>query len=310
MIDRAPRAVVFAYHNVGVRGLAALLAQGVEVMLVVTHTDNPNENIWFDSVAELARLNNIPIITPDDPNSAAVIDQVRACQPDWLFSFYYRHMLGTVLLDLPAKGAYNLHGSLLPKYRGRVPVNWAVIKGERETGASLHRMEIKPDAGALVDQEPVAILANDTAHEVFQKVTWATEKLLLRCLPGLLSGTIRETPLNLAAGSYFGGRRPEDGGVDWTASAWEIHNLIRAVAPPYPGAFTDIGGNRLQLLGSYYRDEAARETKTRLYWQDGRCWADCCDGKRLCLTTVAIDGQQLDIESFRRHFGTVELAIC
>lgn len=309
MIESAPRAIVFAYHNVGVRGLAALLAQGVHVPLVVTHTDNPRENIWFDSVAELARLNDIPVITPDDPNVRAVLDQIRACRPDWLFSFYYRHMLGKELIDLPAKGAYNLHGSLLPKYRGRVPVNWAVIKGERETGASLHRMEIKPDAGALVDQEAVAILANDTAHEVFQKVTWAAEKVLLRCLPLLLSGAAKETPLDLAAGSYFGGRKPEDGRVNWNNGAWEIHNLIRAVAPPYPGAFADFGNIRLQLLGSYYRDEAAKSPQTRIYWQDSRCWADCHDGKRLRLTSIAHDGRLLNAESFRHCFGANELII-
>ena len=195
------RAVVFAYHDVGVRGLSVLLALGVDVQLVVTHRDDPNENIWFDSVAELAARNDIPVITPADPNSSEVIEQVRACQPDVLLSFYYRHMLGADLLSIPRIGAFNVHGSLLPKYRGRVPVNWAVLHGETETGASLHRMEIKPDAGALLDQQPVAILPNDTAWAVFQKLTCATERLLLRCVPLLLEERASETPLDLSAGS-------------------------------------------------------------------------------------------------------------
>ena len=303
------RAVVFAYHNVGVRGLSVLLAHGVDVRLVVTHTDNPAETIWFASVAELARLNDIPVITPPEPNALDVIEQVSACQPDWLFSFYYRHMFGAELLALPSRGAYNVHGSLLPKYRGRVPVNWAVLHGESATGASLHRMASKPDAGPLVDQETVAILPNDTAHDVFQKVTWAAERVLMRSLPTLLAGTARETPLDLAAGSYFGGRRPEDGRIDWTATTWEIHNLIRAVAPPYPGAFFDVRGVRLQLLGSHYQGAAARGKGTRIYWHAGRCWADCADGNRLCLTSVAVDGQSLDEMAFRRLFGTPELVI-
>ena len=111
------RAVVFAYHEIGVRGLSVLLALGVDIRLVVTHVDDPAEAIWFSSVAELAALNDIPVITPRDPNAAEVVEQIRAYRPDVLFSFYYRHLLGAELLAIPSIGAYNLHGSLLPKYR-------------------------------------------------------------------------------------------------------------------------------------------------------------------------------------------------
>ena len=300
-------AVVFAYHDVGVRGLAVLLALGVDVRLVVTHRDDPDENIWFGSVAELAARNDIAVITPADPNSSEVIERVRACRPDVLFSFYYRHMLGADLLSIPRIGAFNVHGSLLPKYRGRVPVNWAVLHGETETGASLHRMEIKPDAGALLDQQAVAILPNDTAWAVFQKITCATERLLLRCVPLLLEGRARETPLDLPAGSYFGGRRPEDGRIDWQLPAREIHNLIRAVAPPYPGAFLEAGGLRLDVLGSYFRGLPAVGQGPRIYWQAGRCYADCIDGMQLELTHLAVAGETLDEAGFRARFETTEL---
>jgi methionyl-tRNA formyltransferase len=300
------RAVVFAYHDVGVRGLSVLLALGVDVQLVVTHQDDPDENIWFDSVAELAARNDITVITPADPNSSDVIEQVRACQPDVLLSFYYRHMLGADLLSIPRIGAFNVHGSLLPKYRGRVPVNWAVLHGETETGASLHRMEIKPDAGALLDQQAVAILPNDTAWTVFQKITCATERLLLRCLPLLLEGRASESPLDLSAGSYFGGRRPEDGRIDWQRPAHEIHNLIRAVAPPYPGAFFQLAGQRLDVLGSYFRGLPAPARGPRIYWQAGRCYADCTDGLQLELTRIAVAGESLDEAAFRTRFGTTE----
>ncbi|NTV13083.1 MAG: formyltransferase [Desulfobulbaceae bacterium] len=307
MSDANPRAVVFAYHNIGVRGLAVLLANGVEVCLVVTHTDNPTENIWFGSVAELAALNGIPVITPADPNLPEVIEQIKACAPEWFFSFYYRNMLKAELLAIPTKGAYNLHGSLLPKYRGRVPINWAVLHGEAESGASLHGMYVKADAGPLVDQEAVPILPNDTAHEVFQKVACAGERVLLRAVPALLNGTAKHTPLDLSAGNYYGGRRPEDGRIDWQQGAWPIHNLIRAVAPPYPGAFFAAQGKTVQVLGSYFREEAACGKGVRLYWEDGRCRVDCCDGKRLCLTRVAVDGKDLDEVDFQRVFGTSEL---
>lgn len=304
------RAVVFAYHNVGVRGLSVLLAQGVDVRLVVTHEDNPKETIWFRSVAELAALHGIAVIKPNEPNQADVIERVRACQPDFLFSFYYRHMLGAELLALPARGAFNLHGSLLPKYRGRVPVNWAVLHGETETGASLHRMVIKPDAGALVDQCAVPILPNDTAQDVFEKVTCAAEVVLARSVPKLLDGSAAATPLNLKAGSYFGGRKPEDGRIDWRAAGWNIHNLIRAVAPPYPGAFADIEGKRLRVLGSFFRaEERAQQSSPRLYWEGERCWLDCTDGQRLLITQMAVGDTMLNRAAFSALFGTAELIV-
>ena len=275
-------AVVFAYHNVGVRCLSVLLAQDVQVALVVTHRDNPNETIWFDSVEKLARAHDLPVSTPADANDPAVIEQVRALQPDFLFSFYYRNMLGAELLALPRRGAYNMHGSLLPRYRGRVPVNWAVIMGERETGATLHQMVAKPDAGGIVDQQAVPIGPEDTAAEVFGKVTEAAERVLARALPGLIAGTARITPQDLSLGSYHGGRKPEDGRIDWAKSACEVHNLVRGVAPPYPGAFTRIGAMTLRILRT--RPESNRRPRSGapgLYFEAGSFFADCGDGNVL-----------------------------
>ena len=120
-VDRRQRAVVFAYHNVGVRCLKVLLAGGVDVALVVTCRDDPDENIWFDSVASLCREERIPCLTPDDASSAELLEQVREAMPDVIFSFYYRHLLPADLLAVAP--AFNMHGSLLPEYRGRAPIN-------------------------------------------------------------------------------------------------------------------------------------------------------------------------------------------
>ena len=285
-------AVVFAYHNVGVRCLSVLLAQGVQVALVVTHEDKPGENIWFDSVEALARKHALRVIKPEDPNAAAVVAEIRALQPDFLFSFYYRTMLGPELLALPRRGAYNMHGSLLPKYRGRVPVNWAVIKGERETGATLHEMVVKPDAGGIVEQQAVPIGPEDTAAQVFAKVTEAAEQVLARALPALIAGTARIRPQDLAQGGYYGGRKPEDGRIDWTQSAAEVHNLVRGVAPPYPGAFTRIGGLTLRILRT--RLEPNRQPRSGgpgLYFEAGACFADCGDGRFLVLVRAQMQGE-------------------
>lgn len=287
-------AIVFAYHDVGVRCLKVLLAQGVSVPLVVTHRDSVGENIWFDSVAAVARDYGIPTITPDDPNLAATVDAVAGLRPDFLFSFYFRLMIGPQLLAAAGCAALNMHGSLLPKYRGRAPVNWAIIKGERETGATLHHMVEKPDAGDIVDQQAVPILPDDTAQEVFGKVTLAAELVLYRSLPLVLAEQAPRRRQDLAQGSYFGGRKPEDGRIDWNQTAEAVHNLVRGVAPPYPGAFTTIAGQTLRILGSRRRpDRRGGFSAATLYAENGECLAQCGDGSVLRLVDVEYDGRRL-----------------
>jgi len=304
------RAVVFAYHDVGVCCLSAVLAAGVDVALVVTHEDDPDENLWFASVRDWARDRDVPWETPGRPNGAELVARLRELAPDFLFSFYYRRMLGEALLALPARGALNMHGSLLPHYRGRAPVNWAVLHGEPRTGASLHYMTARPDAGDLVDQQAVPILEDDTAAVVFNKVTWAAEVVLDRSLPALVAGTAPRTPLDLAAGSYFGGRRPEDGRIDWSQGAAAVHNLVRAVAPPYPGAFGTVEGRPLRLLGTR-RAGAARHPGQApcLYGEAGRVYADCADDRRLRVLDMEIDGETVAPGAFRRRYGDRILAL-
>jgi methionyl-tRNA formyltransferase len=297
-------AVVFAYHNVGVRCLSVLLAQGVKISLVVTHQDNPGENIWFDSVAKLAALHSIKIITPDDPNTLEIVNLIKELQPTHFFSFYYRLMLKRELLSLPKHGAFNMHGSLLPQYRGRVPVNWAIINGETHTGATLHVMNEKPDNGEIVDQQSVPILPNDTAFDVFNKVTVAAEITLDRCLPALLNGTAILRKQDLSLGRYYGGRKAEDGRINWTQSALQIHNLIRAVAPPFPGAFTSIQGKPVKILRSHVVSaKKPRSTTAQFYVESDALYADCGSGV-LRVLTIELAGENIAPESLPTHFAT------
>jgi methionyl-tRNA formyltransferase len=290
------RAVVFAYHSVGVRCIKVLLARGVDIALIVTHQDNPNETIWFDSVADLCREQGIPFITPDDPKSPALLQQVQACRPDLIFSFYYRHMLPVELLAVAKNGAYNMHGSLLPKYRGRVPVNWAVLHGETETGATLHEMAAKPDAGMITAQTAVPILPDDTAFEVFGKLTVAAEQTLWAALPAILAGNPPRLPNDLSKGSYFGGRKPEDGRIDWSQTAQQVYNLHRAVAPPYPGAFTDLAGKTYQI-GKARLAHGTQFNQANLppglAVVDNCIFGVCGDGRALLIHELLSDGRSV-----------------
>ena len=232
------RAVVLAYHDVGCVGIEALLAHGFEIVGVITHADQEHESVWFRSVAELAARQRLPVFAPDDVNHPLWLDKIRELRPDVLFSFYYRKLLSAELLAIPTVGCFNLHGSLLPAYRGRAPANWAIVNGATETGVTLHHMTLRPDAGDIVGQHRVAIAPNDDARTLNLKLAAAARPLLDECLPLIRAGTAPRVPQDESAASYFGRRSAADGAIDWQRPAVEIANLVRAVARPYPGAFT------------------------------------------------------------------------
>jgi UDP-4-amino-4-deoxy-L-arabinose formyltransferase/UDP-glucuronic acid dehydrogenase (UDP-4-keto-hexauronic acid decarboxylating) len=232
-----PAAIVFAYHDMGCVGIEALLAHGFEIAAVITHTDTEGENVWFRSVAELAARRGLPVLAPDDVNHPLWLAKLRALEPAFLFSFYYRKLLSPDILALAARGAFNLHGSWLPKYRGCAPANWAILNGESATGVTLHHMTARADAGDIVGRHRVEIAADDDARSLNRKLAAAARPLLDECLPAILAGTAPRTPQNEAEATYFGRRGPADGEIDWQRRAADIANLVRAVTRPYPGAF-------------------------------------------------------------------------
>ena len=235
------KALILAYSNIGCVGIKALLKHGFEIAMVFTHKDDPQEKIWFDSVAELAAEHNIPVFAPMNINHPLWVEKIKGEKPDILFSFYYRQILQRDILDIPKSGCLNLHGSLLPKYRGRVPINWVLVNGERETGVTLHDMTPRPDDGDIVAQERIAISDDDTALTLHRKTALAAERLLDGILPRILDGTAPRIPQDHRQATYFGGRRPSDGEINWFKTAQEVRNLVRAVTKPFPGAFSFIG---------------------------------------------------------------------
>lgn len=247
------KAVVFAYHDMGCTGIQALLDAGYDIAAIFTHPDNPGENHFFGSVARLAAEQGIPVWAPEDVNHPLWIERIREMKPDVLFSFYYRNLLGDEILNLAPKGAFNLHGSLLPKYRGRAPLNWVLVNGESETGVTLHRMVNRADAGDIVAQQAVAIGADDAALTLHRKLCAAATELLSRALPAILAGTTDERPQDHSQATYVGRRTPEDGRLDWELPAQTLHNLVRAVSDPWPGAFGYAGANKFIVWKSRVR---------------------------------------------------------
>jgi len=241
------KAVVLAYHSIGCAGIRALLAHGYEIQAIFTHHDNPQEQVWFDSVAELAAESNIAVYAPEDINHPLWVQKIREMQPDILFSFYYRHLVSREILAIPPAGCINLHGSLLPRYRGRCPVNWVLIHGERETGVSLHYMTPKADDGDIIGQHRVEIDDADTALTLYGKLIPAATALLDEQLPKIKAGSNERIPQNQEQATYYGGRKPQDGAIHWDQSATAVRNLVRAVTKPYPGAFTYLVNKKCTL---------------------------------------------------------------
>jgi methionyl-tRNA formyltransferase len=257
------RAVVFAYQEIGYVCLEELIDFGADVACLFTHSDDPGEEIWYRRPVTVAEKHNIPVHTPEslkDPRWAALIADAK---PDIIFSFYYRKMIPGEILDIPKVGAFNLHGSLLPKFRGRCPVNWVLIAGERETGLTLHYMLEKPDAGDIVAQKKVDIDFEDNVYTVYMKMAEAARELMKGILPQLNEGTFTRKP-QMGASSYFGGRKPEDGIVMWEKDALSIYNLTRAITHPYPGAFTYLDGKKFYIWRAFPEDLSRNELPGRV----------------------------------------------
>ncbi len=244
---RGPSAVVFAYHGFGVEGLDALARQGVAIRRVFSHADSPGERVWWRSVAGWCGERGIPCELDADLVDPAAVGRIAAADPDFLFSFYYRRMIPEVVLALGRRGAFNLHGSLLPRFRGRSPVNWQLVHGVRESGLTLHRMVRKADAGELVGQVAVPVHPDQDALGLTRQLLAVAPTFLDGAIGALVAGTAVPVVQDHAAATYFGGRKPADGLIDWQRPARAIHDLVRAVAPPWPGAFTVLAGRRLLL---------------------------------------------------------------
>jgi methionyl-tRNA formyltransferase len=236
--------VLFAYHEMGYACIEALLKMGAPVAALFTHRDDPHEEIWWRSCAELAARSGVPVHTPEriDAETAA---KIAALNPSIIYSFYYRYLIAESVLGLAPLGAYNMHGSLLPKYRGRAPVNWMIVNGEREGGVTLHHMAARADAGDIVGQRAVAIDDSDTALTLYRKLVPLGVELINELHPQIVAGTAPRRKMDVESGSYFGRRKPEDGRIDWRWPARRIFNLVRAVTHPYPGAFCVAGGRKL-----------------------------------------------------------------
>jgi methionyl-tRNA formyltransferase len=267
---KSARCVLFAYHEMGYACMEALLKMGAPIAALFTHRDDSHEEIWWRSCAELAARHNVPVHT--DESVEAVAATIGALKPAIIHSFSYRHLIPESVLEMASQGAFNLHPSLLPAYRGRAPVNWVLVNGENETGVTLHHMVVRADAGDIVGQRSVAIDDSDNALTLYHKLVPLGVELIEELHPKIAAGTAPRRKMDIAKGSYFGRRKPEDGRIDWRWPARRIFNLVRAVTHPYPGAFCFAGARKLLVW------EAKIGAENGTFGEPGKIVREVADG--------------------------------
>jgi len=240
------RVLFLGFSQLGYRAVRLLRELGYDVAAVVTHHDDPAENRWYRTPAEAARELGLPLHYSDELAAApgGIAAFAGSLAPDLVLSVFYRDLLPAPVLAAARLAALNLHPSLLPAYRGRAPINWVLVRGESRTGVTLHHMIGRADAGDVVGQRAVEIAPRETALTLYRKVEEEGVQLLAEMLPRVAAGTAPRLPQDESRASTFGRRRPEDGRIDWSWPAARIDCLVRAVAPPWPGAFADVEGRR------------------------------------------------------------------
>lgn len=298
------KAVVFAYHDMGCVGLQALLDADFDIAAIFTHPDNANENPFFGSVARIAAEHGIPVYAPDEVNHPLWVDRIRALNPEVIFSFYYRELLCDDILQCAKAGAFNLHGSLLPAYRGRAPLNWVLVNGETETGVTLHRMLSRADAGNIIAQQRVAIESSDDAITLHRKLCAAAKTLLHAVLPAIEKQDFTEAKQDESRASYFGRRTPEDGRLDWERPAQALHNLVRAVTDPWPGAYSFVGAHKFIVWKTRVRQDVA-PTRPGTVLSVAPLLVATCDGALEILTGQTEKGVYMQGAQLAQSLGLV-----
>jgi len=239
------KVVFLGNHTVGVRVLQAM-KDLADIIGVVTHPPDPEDGVRYESVFEFARQHQWKTIRGRgrDPETLQFIASLK---PDLLWITDYRYLIPRELLTLSPLGTVNLHPSLLPAYRGRASINWAILKGETQLGLTGHFVDEGMDTGDIIEQMSYNITEDQDVGDCLNILYPMYATITQRILSYFRRGTVPITPQDESRATAFPGRKPEDGRIDWSQPARQVLNLVRAVASPYPGAFTTLQGQKLTL---------------------------------------------------------------
>jgi methionyl-tRNA formyltransferase len=282
---------VGAVHE-AVPALGALIDSGAGIAEVVTlPAERSASTSGFVDLEPLATARGIAVRRCVDINSTDSVRHVRELRPDLIVVTGWTRLLSAELLGVPPRGVIGFHASLLPRYRGRAPVNWAILRGETVTGNTMMYLDAGTDTGDIVDQQTVPIAADDTCATVYERVGEAGADMLRRHLPALLDGTAPRRSQGPGDGPPLPKRTPEMGITDWNRPARSVHDWIRALTVPYPGAFTFIAGRKLMLWASAAGAACPGRTPGEVLGYDGNGIQVATADGAVVLTSVSEEGE-------------------
>ncbi len=288
------RVVFFGTPDFAVASLNALLDAGAQVKAVVTAPDKPSGRglqLHSTPVKQAAEVAGIPVLQPEKLKNQEFLETLRSLNVD-LFVVVAFRMLPELVWNMPPLGTINVHASLLPQYRGAAPINWAIINGETETGVTTFRLRHEIDTGDCLLQQSVAILPEDNAGSLHDKLMETGAELLIQTLEGLAAGTIEARPQQMSAAQKHAPRiYKDDMRIDWNKSAVELANFVRGLSP-YPTAITTLNGKSLKVYRAHAATEAHSETPGA-FETDGRAYLRMAtaDGW-LYLDEIQIEGKK------------------
>jgi len=278
-----------------VKPLEALIEAGHEVVGVFTQPDKPKGRgmkMTFSPVKECALAHEIPVYQPETMKNKAVAGLLDELQPDLIAVVAYGKLLPGYVLRYPKYGCINVHGSLLPKYRGAGPIQWAVINGEKTTGVTTMYMGREMDTGDMLLKRELAIGAEDTAEDVFESLSVMGADLLIETIEGLQAGTITPQPQDNTLATYAPMLTKDDGRIDWSKSAQQIYDLARG-AYPWPGVFTSIGDTVYKLFGITIADRISDQPAgTVLECDKSGFYVVCGDSSVVAIKEIQAPGKK------------------
>ena len=276
--------------------LKNLLAQpDFKIVGVITQPDRPRGRghaLSYSPVKEAALAANIPVHQPEKIRAPESQDLLQRLAPDCIVIIAYGQIIPARLLPIPKLGWINLHASLLPKYRGAAPINWAIANGETKTGLTSMRIDAGMDTGEILLQRELEIGATETAPELAARIAEFGAPLMLETLRGLSSGAIKPRPQNNAEATYAPILKREDGRIDWTLPARAIFNRMRGFSP-WPGAFTTFRGKTCHVWAQPVLNHMPTNAPpgTLLFWREELLVA-CGDATTLLLLSVKLEGRK------------------
>jgi len=275
-----------------VSSLSKLIESNYNIITVITQPDKKvgrKQEITYSPVKKVALKYNIPLLQPQKIKN--IYKEIKELNPDIIITAAYGQIIPKNILDIPKFGCINIHGSLLPKYRGASPIQYAILKGDKETGITVMEMDEKMDEGDIISQKSIEIENSDTASSLHDKLSILGANLLLETLPKILDQKAKYIPQDKNKATYTKILKKEDGKIDWNKSADEIEKMIRAFYP-WPGSYTKLDEKRLKIISAkVFKPENNLESGTIFITEDGNL-AVKCNKNSLVLGKVQLEGKK------------------